>query len=121
MKLWQIGVLAYGVLYFVLACAMQVENVSQGYPIGYIGLSMVAQTLLVCGVFLFGLETSPDFARLWRWLFPLLVLELAVGIVFDATIPPEPSGMEWLWNEALGLWIATPAYFFNLRVARYRS
>src|SRR4051812_45482913 len=57
MRLWQIGVLAYGVLYFILACAMEVENVSQGYPLGYIAFSMVAQTLLVCGVFLFGLES----------------------------------------------------------------
>jgi hypothetical protein len=121
MRLWQIGVLAYGVLYFILACAMEVENVSQGYPLGYIAFSMVAQTLLVCGVFLFGLESSPDFTRLWRWLFPLLVLEVVVGIAFDATIPPEPHGAEWFWSEALGLWLAAPAYYFNLRIARYRG
>ena len=121
MKIWQIAVLVYGVLYFILACAMQVENVSQGYPIAYVGFSMLAQTLLVCGVFLFALDAGADFTRLWRWLFPLLALELAAGIALDATIPPDPQGTEWLWNEALGLWIAAPAYFLNYRIARYKG
>jgi hypothetical protein len=25
-----------------------------------------------------------EFAKVWRWLFPLLALELAIGVVFDA-------------------------------------
>jgi hypothetical protein len=120
-KLWQVGVLAYGVLYFVLACAMEVENVNQSYPLAYVALSMIGQTLVVGGIFLFGLEASADFAKLWRWLFPLLVLELAAGIVFDATIPPDLRGAELISSELFGLWLAAPAYYFNFRVARYRG
>src|SRR4249919_1988361 len=41
MKLWQVGVCAYGALYFVLAGAMEVDNLSQGYPIVYIACSML--------------------------------------------------------------------------------
>ena len=124
MKLWQIGVLAYAILYFVLACAMEAENFNQSYPVIYVGLSMIAQTLVVGGVVLFGLEAGPDFAKAWRWLFPLLVAELVVGIVFDATIPPafnlRTHGAEWIVNMLFGLWLVAPAYYFNFRVARYR-
>jgi hypothetical protein len=118
-KIGQIGILAYALLYFVLACAMEGENITQGYPMIYVGLSMVAQTLVVCGVVLFALERSPDFAKLWRWLFPLLLVELAVGIVFDATIPSSSEGSSWLANEVFGLWLAAPAYYFNFKVAHY--
>jgi hypothetical protein len=118
-KLWQIGVFAYGMFYFILACAMEAENVSQSYPVTYIALSAVAQILVVCGVFLFALEASPDFAKVWRWLFPLLVLEVAAGVVFDATIPITSDGTAWIPNELFGLWLAAPAYYFNFRIARY--
>ena len=121
MKLWQLVVLAYGLLYFVLACAMEGDNLHQSYPFIYIGLSMIAQTLVVAGIGLFALEASPDFAKVWRWLFPVLVLELAAGIVFDATVPPGPVGGTWIANELVGLWLAAPAYYFNFRIARYRG
>jgi len=123
MKLSQVGVILYGALYFFLACTMESENLGHSYPIVYVVLSMVAQTLVVCGIFLFALEASPDFARIWRWLFPLLILEAAVGIVFDATIPPEfnyrTHRMDWVLNLVFSLWISTPAYYFNYRLARY--
>jgi len=118
-KLWQIGVFAYGMFYFILACAMEGENVSQSYPVTYVALSAVAQILVVCGIFLFALEASPDFAKVWRWLFPLLVLEVAAGVVFDATIPTTSDGTAWIPNELFGLWLAAPAYYFNFRIARY--
>lgn len=120
-KLWQVGVFAYGVLYFILACAMEAENISQSYPVAYVVPSMIAQTLVVGGIFLFGIEASLDFAKVWRWLFPLLVLECAIGIVFDATIPPDAAGAAWFTNLLFGLWLAVPAYYFNFRVARYTS
>jgi hypothetical protein len=123
MKLWQAGVFAYGLLYFILACAMEAENLNQSYPLAYVVLSMVAQTLVVGGIFLFGLEAGTDFAKVWRWLFPLLVLEVAVGIVFDATIPADfnlrSHGAEWIANLLFALWLSGPAYYFNFRVARY--
>jgi hypothetical protein len=121
MKLWQVGVCAYGALYFVLAGAMEVDNLSQGYPIVYIACSMLAETLMVCGVFLFGLEASPDYARIWRWLFPLLMIEQVASIVLDAMVPADALGAEWATNELFGLWLAMPAYYFNLRIARYRG
>jgi hypothetical protein len=119
MKLSQIAVLAYGVLYFILACSMEAENLNQSYPFVYVVLSMIAQTLVVGGIFLFGLEVSSDFAKIWRWLFPLLLIEVAVGIGFDATIPPEPHGSEWILNLVFSLWLTAPAYYFNFRVAHY--
>jgi hypothetical protein len=70
---------------------------------------MIAQTLVVCGIVIFGLER--------RWLFPILVLELAVGIVFDAMYQ---SDLDDLWmNEIFGLWLVAPAYYF--KVAGYRT
>jgi hypothetical protein len=95
MKLWQVALFAYAVFYFVLAGIMEAENLSQSDPIAYIAFSMIAQTLVVGGVALFGLEKGPEFASVSRWLFPLLVLELelAVGIVFDATYLSDPDGL----------------------------
>ena len=119
MKLSQVAVIGYGVLYFVLACLMEANNWNQSYPIVYVGFSMIAQTLVVGGIVLFGLEAGSDFAKIWRWLFPLLVLEVAVGIVFDATIPPDPHDREWMLNLVFSLWITAPAYYFNFRLARY--
>jgi len=119
MKLRQIGVFSYGLLYFLLACAMEAENVTQSYPMLYVALSMLAQTLVVCGIFLFGLQAGQEYAKAWRWLFPLLLLELAAGIVFDAVVPPGPLDTEWGLNLLFSLWLATPAYYFNFGVARY--
>jgi len=121
MKLWQIGVFVYGFVYFMLACAMEADNVTQSYPIAYVGLSMVAQTLVVYGIFLFGLQAGAQYARAWRWLFPLLLLELLAGIVFDATLPPGPLDAEWGLNLLFSLWLATPAYYFNFGIARYNG
>ena len=121
MKLWQVGLFGYAALYFILACAMEAENLNQSYPIAYVAISMIAQTLVVCGIVLFGLEAGPDIARVWRWLFPLLVLEVAVGIVFDATIPSDPVGAQWFGNLLFSLWLIAPGYYFNFRIARYRD
>jgi Na+-transporting NADH:ubiquinone oxidoreductase subunit NqrB len=120
-KLWQVGIFVYGVVYFVLACAMEAENFNQSYPVSYVLLSMIAQTLLVGGIFLFAFEASANLAKLWRWLFPLLVLEFAVGIVFDATVPTDALGAAWFVNLLFDLWVAVPAYYFNFRLARYRG
>jgi Ni,Fe-hydrogenase I cytochrome b subunit len=119
MKLWQVAVLAYAAIYFLLAGTMEAGNVSQGYPVAYVAFSMIAQTMVVGGVVLFGLEKGPEFATVWRWLFPLLVLELVVGIVLDATYQSDPDDL--LMNELVGLWLAAPAYYFNFRIARYRG
>jgi hypothetical protein len=119
MKPWQVAVFAYAAIYFLLAGAMEAGNLSQSYPVAYVAFSMIAQTLVVGGVVLFGLEKGPEFASVWRWLFPLLVLELAVGIVFDAIYQSDLDGL--LMNELTGLWLAAPAYYFNFKIARYRG
>ena len=121
MKLWQFGVFAYGLVYFMLACAMEADNVTQSYPIIYVALSMLAQTLVVCGIFLFGLQAGAEYAKAWRWLFPLLLVELVTSIVFDAIVPPGPLDAEWGLNLLFSLWLATPAYYFNYGVARYNG
>jgi hypothetical protein len=81
--------------------------------------SMLAESLIVGGIFLFGLEASPDYARAWRWLFPILALEQAANIVVDAAILPDAPGAYWIAKEIFGLWLSAPAYYFNFRVARY--
>jgi hypothetical protein len=124
MTFWQVGVFSYGVLYGLLAVAMEAENVRQGYPILYMAVSIVAQTVVICGIFLFGFGARQDVARWWQWLFPYLILELVWGIVLDASVPAEfnlfTHGAEWIEGIGLGLCLAAPAYYFNYRVARYR-
>ncbi len=118
MKIWQLAAIAYAVIYFILACGMEAENIRQSYPWAYVLPSMVSQTLVVCGTFIFGLEAGAEFAPVWRWLFPFLVLELAAGVILDFTIPPE--AMRATWPEVLAsLWFVSPAYYFNFRIARY--
>jgi hypothetical protein len=124
MKFWKAGVFGYGVLYAFLANTMEAENLRQGYPIIYVGFSIVAQTIVVVGIFLFGLGAHPKYARRWQWLFPYLILELVWGIVLDATTPPDYNlfthGVQWIEGAMIGLCIGAPAYYFNYRVARYR-
>jgi hypothetical protein len=121
MKAWRIATLAYAMLYFVLVSAMEAENISQSYPMIYVGFSMIAQVLVVLGAVLFGLNLGAGFAKLWQRLFPLLVLELLVGLWFDTTIPPDAFEPGWVLNVGLSLWLMAPAYYFNFRVARYRA
>ena len=59
MKLWQIAVLIYAVIYFMLAGIMEADNLRQSYPVTYVAFSMIAQTLVVGGVVLFALEKAP--------------------------------------------------------------
>jgi hypothetical protein len=121
----QVGVFTYGVLYVLLAYAMEVENLRLGYPGIYMAVSIVAQLLVICGIFLFGLGDRLDLARWWQWLFPYLILELVWGIVLDASVPAEYNffthGVEWIEGIGLSLCLAAPAYYFNYRVARYQS
>ena len=75
-----IATLAYGAIYFLLTSLMEAEYVSQSYPILYVGFSMIAQLLVVAGVVLFALDAPADYARLWRWIFPLLVCDFVLGL-----------------------------------------
>ena len=119
MTISQIAILGYAVLYFVLASDIEAEYISQSYPVIYIGLSILDQILVVAGVVLFGLRAEADFAKVWRLLFPLMILELTVGFWFDAIIPLGAFEPEWWLNVAESLWLLAPAYYFNFRVARY--
>jgi predicted benzoate:H+ symporter BenE len=79
---------------------------------------MLAQTFIVCGIFLFALNTTGEFARIWKWLFPLLVAELAAGMVVDVTHAAE--ALDIVPDELFSVWFVAPAYYFNFKVARYR-
>ena len=121
MKFSQATILVYGALYFVLASAMEAENINQNYPLVYVGFSMLTQILVVAGVVLFGLNAGAGFAHFWRWFFPLMILEVVVGLWFDATIPPNTFQQDRFFNVGLSLWLMAPAYYFNFRVAQYRE
>jgi hypothetical protein len=97
---------------------MEAENVHQGYSLAYVLPSMLAQTFVVCGIFLFALNTSGDFARIWRWLFPLLIVELAAGMVIDVTYAAD--ALDIVPDELFSVWFVAPAYYFNFKVARYK-
>ena len=118
-RLSGIAALAYAAIYFLLASIMEAEYVNQSYPPIYVGFSMIAQLLTVAGVVLFVLDAGVDYARLWRWIFPLLVFDFALGLYFDPTIPADPPGDEWLWSLALSFWFMAPAYYCNFKIARY--
>jgi hypothetical protein len=117
MKLSQLAALVYAALYFVLASAMEGENFRQSYPLVYVGYSTISQILVVGGVVLFALNAAASYAALWRWVFPLLVLDLVVGLGFDATIPADALSPQWFGSVLLSLWWVAPAYFLNFRVA----
>jgi len=114
-----IAILAYGAIYFPLTSLMEAEYVNQSYLILYVGFSMIAQLLVVAGVVLFALDAPEGYAKLWRWIFPLLVFDFALGLYFDSTIPAGPPGDDWLWSLAISLWFMAPAYYFNFKIARY--
>jgi hypothetical protein len=113
----QLAVIIYGVVYFLLVSSMEAENVQQGYPLAYILPSMLAQTFVVCGIFLFALNANNEFARIWQWLFPLLIVELAAGMVVDMTLAADALGM--VPDELFSIWFVAPAYYFNFKVAHY--
>jgi hypothetical protein len=113
----QLAVIGYGVLYFLLASSMEAENVQQGYPLAFVLPSMLAQTFVVCGIFLFAFNASSEFAKIWQWLFPLLVIELAAGMVVDIMHAADAMGI--IPDEAFSVWFVAPAYYFNFKVARY--
>lgn len=115
----RVAIIIYASIYFVLAAAIEAQNVHQGYPYFYVGPSMIAQLLVIAGIFLFALDAGAGYLSLWRWLFPLLILELGVGLYFDATIPAEPHDAQWLSSLTLDLWFELPAYYCNFMIARY--
>jgi hypothetical protein len=115
-----IAILAYSAICFLLATLMEAEYANQSYPTTYIGFSMVAQLLVVAGVVVFALDAGETFVRLWRWLFPFLVVDFAPGLYFDFTIAANPQRDEWLGSLVISLWFVAPAYYFNFKIASYR-
>ena len=117
--------LAYAGFYALFAYALHADNVQVGYPAAFIVYSATAQSLVAAGIAIHALEKKDAVARMWRWLFPLLLLEPCVGIALDMVVPQDFSfqthGWEWLVNLLLNLWFMAPAYYYNFRVASYRS
>ena len=122
---WSMILLAYAALYAVFAYSLHADNVQFGYPVVFIVYSALAQSLIAAGIAIHALEKGHSVARIWRWLFPLLLPEPCIGIALDAAIPQdfsfETHGWEWVVNLLLNLWFMAPAYYFNFRVASYRG
>ena len=88
-----IAILAYSAIYFLLAALMEAEYANQSYPTIYIGFSMVAQLLVVAGVLVFALDAGESFVRLWRCLFPFLVVDFTLGLYFASLSRLTRNGM----------------------------
>jgi hypothetical protein len=118
----KILVLIYALFYAWLAYGMAQGNVSAGYPVIYNVMSVLAQILVTAGIVLSTFDDPRPYNTIWKRLFPLLVLELAIEIVSDAVFPTgynlETHGGVWLLNVLLTLVLVAPAYYFNYRVAR---
>ncbi len=115
-------ILLYAVLYVLLAYSMTQGNISAGYPILYILMSTLAQILVTVGMVLSTFDDPRPYNTIWKTLFPLLVLELAIEIAADAVVPAdfnlENHGGAWLLNMLFVLVLVTPAYYLNWKVAR---
>ena len=115
-------VLIYALFYVWLAYGMAQGNVSAGYPVLYNVMSVLAQILVAAGIVLSTFDDPRPYNTLWRRLFPLLVLELAIEIVADAIVPTaynmETHGGVWLLSVLVALVMVAPAYYFNYRLSR---
>ena len=113
MKLSQVAVIGYGVLYFVLACLMEANNRNQSYPIVYVGFSMIAQTLVVGGS-----KRAPTLpksgAGFSRFSFSR---SRSASCSMQQFLPTRTAAR--MLNLVVSLWITAPAYYFNFRLARY--
>ena len=114
---------ATNALFYVwLAYGMAQGNISAGYPFVYLLMSTLAQILVTAGIVLSTFDDPRPYNTIWKRLFPLLVLELAIEIVSDAVFPTdynlETHGAAWLLNILIALVLVAPAYYFNYRVAR---
>ena len=118
----KILVLLYALFYVWLAHGIEQGNVSVGYSTLYVLVSTLAQVLLVIGIVLSTFDDPSPYNRIWKALFPLLVLDLVVEIAMDAVVPDsfnlETHGGVWLLYLVVSLILVAPAYYFNYRVAR---
>jgi hypothetical protein len=115
-------VLLYALFYVWLAYGMAQGNISAGYHPLYVLVSALAQVLLAIGIVLSTFDDPSPYNKIWKTLFPLLVLEMAIEIAVDAVMPAdfnlETHGGVWVLNLALTLVLVAPAYYFNYKVAR---
>ena len=120
---WKQLTLAYACLYAVFAYWVYGDN-SASYPMAYVIASASVQAVVTVGLFAWAFGKGPRVARVWRWLFPLMVLDLIVGIGADAVVPTDfnlaKDGMAWIANLLLNLWFLAPAYYLNFKIA-YRG
>jgi hypothetical protein len=122
---WKLLLLVYAGFYAIIAYGTYVDNVKIGYAAPFILYSACSQSVIAVGIVLYALQRETSVARIWRWLFPLLVLELCMGITMDATMPEDFSlpthGLAWAANLLFNLWLVAPAYYFNFKIAHYGS
>ena len=115
-------VLLYALFYVWLAHGIEQGNVIAGYPLFYVLVSTLAQILLVIGIVLSTFDDPRPYNTIWKRLFPLLVLQLALEITMDAVVPSgfnlATHGSVWLLNLVIVAVLVAPAYYLNYRVAR---
>ncbi len=115
-------VLIYALFYVWLSYGMAQGSISVGYPVLYIVMSTLAQIIVTVGIVLSTFDDPRPYNKIWKALFPLLVIELAIEIAADAVVPTdfnlETHGSVWILNMALTLVLLAPAYYFNYQVSR---
>ena len=122
---WKLLALAYAGFYALFAYAVYGSNVTVGYPAPYILFSTAMQASLLVGIVAFALDLGPSLAQIWRWMFPLMIVDVLVGVSLDAVVPPDfnlsTHGVAWIINLLLNVWLAAPAYYCSFKVAGYRT
>jgi hypothetical protein len=118
--------LLYAGIHGLLAVRLYRDNVHLAYPTWVTFSSAAAQTLIACGILLYVFYPQKEiFSPVWRWVFPLLILELLAGVARDAIGPNDFSfhthGAIWLVNLAFNLILFSPAYYANFMLAQYGS
>jgi peptidoglycan/LPS O-acetylase OafA/YrhL len=115
---WCVYAVLFAALYFFAAG----DNVSLGYPSAFVALSATCAALNFSGVIAYAFDLRSQRIRKWaRIVFPVLVLELALGLLMDAFLPEDYNlrkyGLVWLRNAAFMLLLVSPAFYANYRLA----
>ena len=116
--------LAYALFHLMLSIRLYRDNVDLGYPGWVVYGSAVAQLVLFVGILIFAFAPQKNLvAPYWRWIVPLLFLELIAGIVRDAVVPGDFSfrthGVMWVINLMFTLALFAPAYYASIKLSRY--
>lgn len=116
--------IAYLPLHLLLSLLIHQDNVDLAYPAWFIFCSDASQAVLFIGILLHVfLRRSEPVAPYWRWIFPLLILDLLAGFAMDGVVLANEGlladGTTWL-TLMIALVLVFPAYYASFRLAAYR-